>query len=268
MSVPKQNISRPGALDQGEQNDVTEIHAAVLREKPEPQEGFEPVNLWIVAFIAGLLFWGGSYLTQYSGRFEADEFSEIQHGKPAPVSAVAADPAAAQKREGMVVFNGLCANCHNDDGMGKPGVAPQLVGSDWVNDPGIGRLVRIVVHGVQGPIKINATTEFNMAGAQMPSQFESIGNSDAKLAAVLTYIRTSWGNTGKPVSTEEVKAVREAAGQRENLWNAEELMAIPSSGAAPAAAPAGAPVSPEDLKKQLQGLPADQLQNLLKELSK
>lgn len=267
MSVPKQNISRPGALDQGEQNDVTEIHAAVLREKPEPQEGFEPVNLWIVAFIAGLLFWGGSYLTQYSGRFEADEFSEIQHGKPSPVSAVAEDPAAAQKREGMVVFNGVCALCHNEDGAGKPGVAPALAGSDWVNEPGVGRLVRIVLHGLQGPIKINATTEFNQAGAAMPAQYDAIGGSDAKLAAVLTYIRTSWGNTGKPVAADEVKAIREAAGARGDLWTPEELMAIPAAGGGAAAAPAAA-ASPEDLKKQLQALPADQLQNLLKELSK
>lgn len=262
MSVPKENISRPGALDQGEQNDVTEIHAAVLREKPEPQEGFEPVNLWIVAFIAGLLFWGGSYLTQYSGRFEADEFSEHQHGKPAPSGPVNADPAAAQKREGLIAFQ-LCAACHNDDGLGKPGIAPPLAGSDWVNDPGVGRLVRIVTHGLTGPIKINATTEFNVAGAAMPPQYDSLG-SDAKMAAVLTYIRTAWGNTGKPVTTEEVKSIREAAGARDTGWTPQELLAIPASGAA--AAPASA--SPDDLKKQLKALPADQLQGILKELSK
>jgi len=97
MSNPKESPDASSPLDRGEQHDVTDLHAAVLREKPDPVEGFEPVNLWVVAGIAGLLFWGGSYLTQYSGRFEANEFSEFPHGKPAPVAAVAADPLAVSR---------------------------------------------------------------------------------------------------------------------------------------------------------------------------
>ena len=111
------NASSSG-LDRGENHDVTELHAAVLREKPDPIEGFEPVNLWVVAGIAGLLFWGGAYLTQYSGRFEAMEFSEFPHGMPAPVAAVAADPLAAVKRDGMIAYNAVCALCHGEDGAG------------------------------------------------------------------------------------------------------------------------------------------------------
>ncbi|NBP24238.1 MAG: hypothetical protein EBU81_06765, partial [Proteobacteria bacterium] len=64
MSTPKETSNASSRLDRGETHDVTELHAAVLREKPDPVEGFEPVNLWVVAGIAGLLFWGGSYLTQ------------------------------------------------------------------------------------------------------------------------------------------------------------------------------------------------------------
>ena len=122
MSNPQETPNASSSrLDSGEHHDVTELHAAVLREKPDPVEGFEPVNLWMVAGIAGLLFWGGAYLTQYSGRFEAMEFSELPHGKPALVAAVAADPLAAVKRDGMIAYNAVCALCHGEDGAGKAG---------------------------------------------------------------------------------------------------------------------------------------------------
>ena len=45
MSNPKEMPNASSRLDRGEQHDVTELHAAVLREKPDPVEGFEPVNL-------------------------------------------------------------------------------------------------------------------------------------------------------------------------------------------------------------------------------
>lgn len=264
MSHPANFNRRPHSLDQGEQNDVMDIHAAASRERSETREGFEPLSLWIVAGTAALLFWGGSYLTAYSGRFEADEFSELQHGRPVPIEAVAADPLASVKREGMMAYNAVCVLCHNEDGAGKPGLAPPLAGSDWVNEGDPSRLVRIVLHGLQGPIKINATTEFSLAGAAMPPQYDAIGGTDAKLAAVLTYVRSSWGNTGKPVTVDEVKAARTAAGVRGDPWTPAELMAIPVGGAASAPTV----LSPEQLKEKLKALPAEQLQSLLKELSK
>lgn len=77
-STPSHQPQNPGVNpDLGEQHDVTELHAALLREKPEPKEGFEPLNLWLVALTGGLLFWGGYYLANFSGRFEATEYSEF-----------------------------------------------------------------------------------------------------------------------------------------------------------------------------------------------
>ena len=204
MSNPQEMPNASSRLDRGEQHDVTELHAAVLREKPDPVEGFEPVNLWVVAGIAGLLFWGGSYLTQYSGRFEAMEFSEFPHGKPVPVAAVAADPLAAVKREGMIAYNAVCALCHGEDGAGKAGVAPTLAGSDWVNADGPNRLLRIVRHGLKGTVKVNKDVTWNPANDPsivMGSQWDAIGGTNEKLAAVLTYIRSSWGNTGAAVTS-------------------------------------------------------------------
>ena len=73
-------------LDRGEATDVVDLHAAVLRERPEPVEGREPLNLWLVVLIGVMVFWAGSYLTHYSGGFRADEFSETQiNPVPPPV---------------------------------------------------------------------------------------------------------------------------------------------------------------------------------------
>jgi mono/diheme cytochrome c family protein len=271
MSNPQEMPNASSRLDRGEQHDVTELHAAVLREKPDPVEGFEPVNLWVVAGIAGLLFWGGSYLTQYSGRFEAMEFSEFPHGKPVPVAAVAADPLAAVKREGMIAYNAVCALCHGEDGAGKAGVAPTLAGSDWVNADGPNRLLRIVRHGLKGTVKVNKDVTWNPANDPsivMGSQWDAIGGTNEKLAAVLTYIRSSWGNTGAAVTPHMVADGLAPVKDRsaDANWTQEELLQVPVSGAgAPAAA---AVITPDQLKAQLQALPDDQRQALLKELSK
>jgi mono/diheme cytochrome c family protein len=271
MSNPQEMPNASSRLDRGEQHDVTELHAAVLREKPDPVEGFEPVNLWVVAGIAGLLFWGGSYLTQYSGRFEAMEFSEFPHGKPVPVAAVAADPLAAVKREGMIAYNAVCALCHGEDGAGKAGVAPTLAGSDWVNADGPNRLLRIVRHGLKGTVKVNKDVTWNPANDPsivMGSQWDAIGGTNEKLAAVLTYIRSSWGTTGAAVTPQMVADGLAPVKDRsaDANWTQEELLQVPVSGAgAPAAA---AVITPDQLKAQLQALPDDQRQALLKELSK
>ena len=250
--------------DRGESHDVIQVHAAILREKPDPKEGFEPLNLWMVVLIAGLLFWGGSYLTQYSGRFEADEFEEGQHGKAVAVAGPE-NPDEKVKRQGQALYNNSCVNCHNEDGMGKPGVGPQLAGSDWVNADGVGRIGRIVLLGFTGgPVKVNATTEFNVAGAAMPPHADILG-SDDNIAAVLSFVRTSWGNTGKIVKPEEIKAVRAAVAGRTESWTPDELLKIPVSGAAPA--PGGGDLTPDQLKDKLKALPADQLQKLIKELT-
>ena len=51
--------------------------------------------------------------------------------------------------------------------------------------------------------------------------------SDDDLAAVLTYIRSSWGNKATPITPVMVKAVRGEIGNRTQMWTAEQLNAIP-----------------------------------------
>ena len=111
---------------------------------------------------------------------------------------------------GKEQFEAVCAACHQEDGEGQEGVARSLVGSPWVlSSPA--RLVRIVVHGKEGEMLMPPL------GANM---------SDEQVAAVLTYIRRSWGNDASPVSVEQVEEERGEAGSRQQPWTEEELTAI------------------------------------------
>jgi mono/diheme cytochrome c family protein len=82
-----------------------------------------------------------------------------------------------------------------------------------------GVLARIVLHGVQGPIRVKGKTYVN----EMPPLGEQL--SDAEIASVLSYVRSSWGNSGGPVTPELVGQVRKTSpGQRP--WTAESLTAL------------------------------------------
>jgi mono/diheme cytochrome c family protein len=105
------------------------------------------------------------------------------------IAALCAASAPAQAADGQKLFLDNCAACHRPNGVGVPGAFPALAGSKLaVGDPKepIGR----VLNGKGG----------------MPS-FKT-GLSDADVAAVLTYVRSSWGNKAKPIAATQVASIR------------------------------------------------------------
>ena len=120
----------------------------------------------------------------------------------------------AQYERGRTVYENVCATCHQSHGGGQDGKAPTLRGTTYaVGDED--RLVQILMHGLEGPLKIEGRT-WNL---EMP-RFEG---QDEDLADVLTYIRRSWGNGVEPVTLGTVQRVREAAGDRVKPMTAAEL---------------------------------------------
>ncbi len=110
------------------------------------------------------------------------------------------DGAAAKGGE---IFQKTCAACHQRDGLGKPGVAPPLVGSDWVLAPDGERLVRIVLNGLGGPVTVQGQ-EWNLP---MPPWRENL--DDDAIVAVLNYIRSDLGTNQAPaIKPELVGAMR------------------------------------------------------------
>ena len=122
---------------------------------------------------------------------------------------------------GKTVYSTTCFACHQPTGLGLPPVFPPLKGSDWVAAAKPGRIVRIVLHGAVGPIKVNGVA-FN---GVMPGHGPQL--TDDKIAAVITYIRHEYGNKASPVSAEYVAAARAAFKDRVAPWTEAELLAVP-----------------------------------------
>ncbi|MEZ6153650.1 MAG: c-type cytochrome [Pirellulaceae bacterium] len=120
---------------------------------------------------------------------------------------------------GQEVYNATCYSCHKADGRGYPGLAPSLVESEWVNGSPE-HLIRIVLHGLQGPVKVNGE-EWNL---QMPGLGDSPVLNDERMASVLTYARRAWGNYGSAIEPLQVAAERQATSQRTMPWTVDELL--------------------------------------------
>lgn len=134
----------------------------------------------------------------------------------------AAKPAAAAKTQlpdGKAVYSTTCAACHQVTGDGVAGVYPPLAGSEWVNGDEA-KVVRILLHGVTGPIEVAGET-FN---GMMPPWGGALKDDD--IAAVLTYVRSTWGNKGAPVTAAKVASIRAATASRRTPWTAAELAAV------------------------------------------
>jgi glucose/arabinose dehydrogenase/mono/diheme cytochrome c family protein len=101
----------------------------------------------------------------------------------------------------------VCAACHQEDGQGLDGLAPALVGSAWATG-GADALIRIVLNG-----KTSGETT-------MPS-LRAL--DDETIAAILTYVRRSWGHASPPISPAQVRIVRGQTSGRDDPWTDAEL---------------------------------------------
>jgi mono/diheme cytochrome c family protein len=103
--------------------------------------------------------------------------------------------------DGEVVYGRMCAVCHGFDGEGRPPAFPPLARSEWVTDDDE-RLIGIVLDGLSGEIMVRGE-RYNGLMIGFRKQL-----SDEEIAAVLSYIRSSWGNDAPPITPEEVQKVR------------------------------------------------------------
>lgn len=111
---------------------------------------------------------------------------------------------AFAQADGKALYT-ACAACHQATGLGIPGAFPPLAESEWVNGP-VENLIRIQLRGLMGPIKVKGA-DFN---SMMPAQAQQ---SDEDIAAVLTYVRSNFGNKSGPVTPDQVKALRSEVGK-------------------------------------------------------
>jgi mono/diheme cytochrome c family protein len=101
--------------------------------------------------------------------------------------------------QGKHLFAIICSACHQPTGQGIPGRFPPLAGSDLLNSDKH-RAIKIVVNGLQGEVTVNGQ-KFNNTMPKFPL-------SDEEIASALTYVYSSFGNSGKDVTPLEVSSVR------------------------------------------------------------
>ena len=105
---------------------------------------------------------------------------------------------------GKAQYN-LCLGCHGPTGQGMPNVGPPLEKSEWVTGP-VENLIGIQLRGLQGAITVNGQ-DYQFAA---PMVAMGAGQPDENIAAVLTYIRNSFGNSASAVTPEMVAEYKEA----------------------------------------------------------
>ncbi len=123
-------------------------------------------------------------------------------GSPAPAPLPASDP---QMRVGEAIFIDTCSACHTRTGEGVERIFPRLAGNAIVRQDDPTTLVRIILTGSRA-----AGTDAMPTSPAMPSLGYRL--TDSQLAAVVTYIRNSWGNAAAAVDADTVKALRDRVG--------------------------------------------------------
>ena len=179
--------------------------AAQVREQGDPAERYRPLPWFVVMLVGAMAMWGVFYIHDMKGNLDS-AYGDSR--TPAALMASAGVPAASSGAavDGGQIFAAKCVACHQATGLGLAGVFPPLAGSEWVlgNDK---VLVQIPLHGISGSLKVKGAA---YSGA-MPV-FNTL--SDAEIAAVLTYVRSQWGNAAPSVSPATVAAGRKASQSR------------------------------------------------------
>jgi mono/diheme cytochrome c family protein len=189
----------------------------------EPRPGRSPVPIWLIILFFLLLYWAMVYFDQRSGWFDVLVYSPYHNRTELEVWQPVSGAPDMAKMGKAVYTRPTCAACHQDSGLGVPGQNPPLAGSEWVNEAAPGRVIRIALNGLTGPITVKNQT-FN--GTMVP--WKDI-LTDEDIAAVLTYVRQNkeWGNHAPEVKPEQVKAIRAKLNGRSAPFTPDELQKIP-----------------------------------------
>lgn len=211
------NAKGRGSLEKAAMQDehMQDVHAQLMREKEEPQEGFSPVPIFLMFIFAALCFWGGVYLVEHSGGYRWDAYSpdfDPNAGAPKPIEITLFD-------RGAKVYRNQCAQCHQADGNGVVGVYPPLVASNWVT--GHPQVVsRILINGLNGPIVVKGS---NYNGNMPAFGSSGLALSDKDIAGVITYIRQEWGNSASDVTVATIAEYSDLYAGRSVPWQAADL---------------------------------------------
>lgn len=228
MKKPKKNGRPQSTTPAGEPGSApASAPASNPVSEARPEAGSEPTvqrsqfPVLLIPLLAVLIYWGSMYVIDFGGEADArvhypyTSFRQIEELQPKSGDALLV-------AKGLLVYAQICSQCHQNDGNGSPSQnAPPLAKSEWVqpNDPS--RIIRIVLHGLSGPITVLGREW----GASVMTPWKETLN-DEQIASVLTLVRNSWGNKAPAVTPEEVKRVRKETESRSGYMTVEDLMKV------------------------------------------
>ncbi|UGQ47904.1 c-type cytochrome [Massilia endophytica] len=122
-------------------------------------------------------------------------------GRPEPHERSKAPEAVAFLQAGAKIYKAQCAECHGGDGKGKPPHYPPLAGNRALTMDEAANPIRIVLNGGFPP-----GTAGNPRPYGMPPYSHVL--DDVETAAVVSYLRSAWGNNARPVTSLEVNRYR------------------------------------------------------------
>ncbi|NNC89239.1 MAG: c-type cytochrome [Akkermansiaceae bacterium] len=231
-----------GHLDLLVGEDLWRVQKSDVADRTQPVSAMPPMkDLLSKRQIRDVIAWLGTLKRGSGPKAVAQEAKPFDPAtvKPAPAAVAPtaaagapAQPDPAVMKAGRKAYT-LCIGCHGADGRGVQNIAPPLAQSEWVNGPAE-NLIRIQLRGLSGPITV-AGREYNLAAPMTPQTFQT----DEEIAAVLTFVRNSFGNSAPAVTPDMVRKFRSEVGQP--MLTADDL--IPPTAPAAPARPA-APVPP------------------------
>jgi mono/diheme cytochrome c family protein len=119
---------------------------------------------------------------------------------PAPKATTAGN---SKPMPGVLLYEKHCADCHGAQGQGRANAYPALAGNRAVNQALPNNLIHSLMNGGFGPATHGNPLPFGMPPFQL-----QLG--DADMAALLSHIRSAWGNHAAPVSEFDINKFRRA----------------------------------------------------------
>ncbi|MBC7434556.1 MAG: c-type cytochrome [Bdellovibrionales bacterium] len=175
---------------------------------------------WALQDIVDLLQIGTSHRGTTYGPMAEVVYNSLQYLSDADVMAMAVYLKALPQRDseapptsqarlvnpavmetGRKVYTAQCAMCHGDEGKGNTPAYPPLAGNQSITMASPVNAIRMVLNGGYPP-----GTRKNPRPHGMPP-FSHLLN-DAEVAAVVTYIRVAWNNSGTPVAAAQASDLR------------------------------------------------------------
>ncbi|TAG32983.1 MAG: cytochrome c [Verrucomicrobia bacterium] len=214
-----ERAEQAGATDES----IQKVHTILLREKPEPSEGFTPMPLFLLGFISAMIFVVSVYVVHYRGDFDPLVY-DIRYDAAA-AQQIAAGPKVYTPEQ--ILARGkqsyqTCVACHQASGLGVPGAFPPLAASEWVtgNEE---RLIRVLIHGLNGPIQVKGNTYNGLMPAFGKIPGGGYNWNAERISHVLSYIRHEWGNNAEFITAEKVAEVMKTEATRTKPWTQDEL---------------------------------------------